>query len=301
MYRTPCVILDAQERIIAVLVGRPTDEQDAKRPTEKRWMSSVARLAAAFEKARTKEGRVFSEGNRRGDFVAESFGVSYGGSQVLPGRLRNSVDLTKMCDAFRADEDLGRVAGFQSDSLASYFPKAYGHMCAQLAKLFASRPDLQHNFKTSAYPTATINFGPCTVCRPHRDSANFPGIACAITALGGFDAAKGGHLVFYDLGLKVRFPPGSTILLSSASLRHGNLPIQEGETRYSFTQYCPGGLMRWVRHGLCPASRLSKSARAELDGEGKDGLQWQLSRLSRLEELEEDRRWLVNWETTRDG
>ncbi|KAI0045272.1 hypothetical protein FA95DRAFT_1472962, partial [Auriscalpium vulgare] len=287
---TPCAILDSQERIIAVLVGRPTDEQDAKRPAAERWMASIARLSTAFEKARTQEGRVFSAGNRRGDFVAESFGVSYGGSQVLPGRLRNSVDLTKMCDELRADDDLCRVAGFQSDSLASYFPKAYAHMCAQLAKLFASRPDLEHNFKSSAYPTATINFGPCTVCRPHRDSANFPGIACAITAMGDFDPDQGGQLVFYDFGLKVRFPPGSTILLSSASLRHGNLPIQEGESRYSFTQYCPGGLMRWVRHGLQPASRVSKSDRAELDGEGKEGLQWQLNRLSRLEDLEEDRR-----------
>ncbi|KAI0047425.1 hypothetical protein FA95DRAFT_1492485, partial [Auriscalpium vulgare] len=294
---TPVAIIDSGDRIIAVLVGRPTDEQEVKRPVEKRWMSSTERLAIKIEQARVKEGRVFRTGNRRrGDFAAESFGISYGGGQVVPGRLVQSDDLGAMCDEFREDEDLMRVAGLQSNSLASYFPKPYADAREAMDELFESRPDLTHNFTTSVYPTATINFGPCTVCLPHKDSLNYPGIACAITALGGFDPDKGGQLVFYDLGLMVRFPPGSTILLSSAALRHGNLPIQAGDHRYSFTQYFPGGLFRWVRHGLRPASSLSKSERADIDGEAEEGLQRQLDRLSQFDELEKDRQWLLERE-----
>lgn len=48
----------------------------------------------------------------------------------------------------------------------------------------------------------------------------------------------------------IEFPPGSTILLPSAVLRHSNTAIQKHEERYSFTQYTAGGLFRWVDHGF---------------------------------------------------
>ncbi|KAI0065657.1 hypothetical protein BV25DRAFT_1791011, partial [Artomyces pyxidatus] len=102
----------------------------------------------------------------------------------------------------------------------------------------------------SAYPMATANLGPSTICVDHHDCGNYPSLPHTITALGSFNPDKGGHLYMWELKLKVRFPPGSTILLSSAGIRHGNVPIQPGEKRYSFTQYCPGGLHRWVRHGF---------------------------------------------------
>lgn len=73
---------------------------------------------------------------------------------------------------------------------------------------------------------------------------------CAITALGDYDPKRGGHLVLWDLKLVIEFPPGSTILIPSACIRHSNVSIQEGETRYSFTQYAAGGLFRWVDHGF---------------------------------------------------
>ncbi|KAJ3886728.1 hypothetical protein GG344DRAFT_69418 [Lentinula edodes] len=41
----------------------------------------------------------------------------------------------------------------------------------------------------------------------------------------------GGHLVLWDLGLVIRFPPGSTILFPSSLITHSTIPIQEGETR----------------------------------------------------------------------
>lgn len=50
----------------------------------------------------------------------------------------------------------------------------------------------------------------------------------------------------------IEFPPGSTILIPSATLRHSNVAIQKGETRYSFTQYAAGGLFCWVEQGFQP-------------------------------------------------
>lgn len=56
----------------------------------------------------------------------------------------------------------------------------------------------------------------------------------------------------WDLKLVIEFPPGSTILIPSATIRHSNVAIQKGETRYSFTQYTSGGLFRWVEQGFQP-------------------------------------------------
>lgn len=128
------------------------------------------------------------------------------------------------------------------------------------------QPSLRPNLSNSAYPCITFNLGPQTVCNAHNDSTNYPGVPCAITPLGTFDPDEGGELVFYDYKLIVRFPPASTALLSSAGVRHGNKPIRKGEKRYSVTQFCVGGLKRWVRHGFRPASHLSDEERARLDG-----------------------------------
>ena len=82
------------------------------------------------------------------------------------------------------------------------------------------------------------------------DSANLPYGWCAITALGNFDYTKGGHLILWELGLVVEFPPGSTFLLPSACISHSNVAIAKHEKRFSFTQYTAGSIFRWVDHGF---------------------------------------------------
>jgi hypothetical protein len=104
----------------------------------------------------------------------------------------------------------------------------------------------------------TFNFGPQTVCLPHRDSANLSFGWCAITALGNFDPKKGGHLLLWDVKLAIEFPPGSTILIPSALLRHSNSKVQASETRMSCTQYAAGGLFRWVEQGFRTAKQFQR-------------------------------------------
>ncbi|KII86527.1 hypothetical protein PLICRDRAFT_114577, partial [Plicaturopsis crispa FD-325 SS-3] len=119
-----------------------------------------------------------------------------------------------------------------------------------LDKLWNWNPQLRKNFKNSIFPAATFNFGPNTICYPHRDYGNVSFGWCAVTALGRFDYTRGGHFVLWDLGLVIEFPPGATILLPSAVMKHSNTSIAAGEVRYSFTQYCAGGLFRWVYNGF---------------------------------------------------
>ena len=120
-------------------------------------------------------------------------------------------------------------------------------------------PVLRINFDNSVWCAATVNFGPQTECLPHLDWMNLACGWCAITALGSYDPDRGGHLILWDLGLVIRFPPGSIILIPSALLRHSNAAVQEGELRSSFTQYTAGGLFRWVNQGFQTQGRLKKT------------------------------------------
>jgi hypothetical protein len=119
-------------------------------------------------------------------------------------------------------------------------------------KLHEWNPSLKRNFATgvSVFAAATFNFGPRTVTFPHLDFANLAWGWCAITALGDFDPDKGGHLILWDLKLIIRFPPGSTILIPSALIRHSNTSIQPHEKRFSFTQYTSAGIFRFVENGF---------------------------------------------------
>ncbi|KAJ7177338.1 hypothetical protein C8R43DRAFT_1084605 [Mycena crocata] len=135
----------------------------------------------------------------------------------------------------------------------SYAPRLHTFYAEQMTLLqrFASylRPLLP--LVVTVFAACTFNFGPNTVTLPHVDAANLAWGWCCITALGKFNPDLGGHLILWDLRLVIRFPPGSTIFIPSALLRHSNVAIQQGETRYSFTQYTAGGLFRWVNNGHC--------------------------------------------------
>jgi hypothetical protein len=128
-------------------------------------------------------------------------------------------------------------------------------------QLLVNDPVLRINFDNSVWSAATINFGPRTECLPHLDWMNLACGWCAITALGNYDPDRGGHLILWDLGLVIRFPPGSTILIPSALLRHSNTAIQDGESRLSFTQYTAGGLFRWVDQGFQTQGHFQKTCR----------------------------------------
>ena len=149
---------------------------------------------------------------------------------------------------------------------------------------------LTRNFENSVFAGCAFNFGPQTVCYRHRDHANLPFGWCAITALGNYDYKKGGHLVLWDFGLVIGFPPGSTIFVPSASLDHSITTIQKGERRYSFTQYTAGGTFRWVDYGFRKADEyfasLSEEKQQALAEEGRDRLAFGLSLFSTIDELQ---------------
>jgi hypothetical protein len=158
-----------------------------------------------------------------------------------------------------------------------------------MAALKESEPDFEWNFMGSVFPTATINFGPRSVCFDHLDYSNYAPGWCPITSLGPFDPKKGGHLVLFDIGRAIEFPPGSLILIPSALMRHGNTPIQEGEMRMGFTQYAPGAIFRYVEGGCQRMNKMDNATKARMDAAAPGRFEAMLGLYSKVDELEKDR------------
>jgi hypothetical protein len=154
---------------------------------------------------------------------------------------------------------------------AYWAPKLHAYYKRYMDALYDKHRNLTPNFRGSIFTAATFNLGPETVCFDHRDFANLSFGWCAITALGKFNHKLGGHLILWDLGMVLEFPPGSTILIPSAVLRHSNAMIGCGETRQSFTQYTAGGLFRWVDNGFKTSKDLIAQAEGGGESEGEGG------------------------------
>ncbi|KAJ7168760.1 hypothetical protein C8R46DRAFT_1218148 [Mycena filopes] len=256
---TPTPVVDADRTILLVLGGEPPNASD--------W-GDVARDAssgmehAAIEiytepKWRRKAGLPpagADDGLRRGAYAAKHVGPSMGGGQRYPQNLAHSIRNIAVFTALFGLKSIERIAGWTNllfmafaPNLHEYYRATYVALC-NWDRTQARKKYIRRNFseRFSVFTTATYNFGPVTITLPHIDFGNLAWGWCAITALGDFDPDFGGHLVLWDLHLIIRFPPGSTILLPSAILRHSNVSIRPNETRFSFTQFTPAGIFRWV-------------------------------------------------------
>ena len=143
------------------------------------------------------------------------------------------------------------VAAFET-----YGERNYNYVKHVVEKIRASRdgpnsaPSLRKPYdgKVGVFPCRSFNLGGQAVTAPHVDEKNLAHGWCAITALGRFDPNLGGHLILWDFGLAVKFPPGSTILIPSALFVHSNAAIQPDETRAAIVQFAAGGLFRWSEY-----------------------------------------------------
>ncbi|KAJ7841228.1 hypothetical protein B0H13DRAFT_1649273, partial [Mycena leptocephala] len=147
-------------------------------------------------------------------------------------------------------------------------------------------------FSNSIFPATTWNLGPDVVTEEHNDLLNFG--VCGIASGGSYNHKRGGHLYMKQLKLVIEFPSGSSVLIPSAAITHGNTPIAKGETRYSMTQYAAGALFDgqvWVqeREGPSGAGRWGGEEET-VDGDPEARAAWALGLFSKIDELEEDRR-----------
>ncbi|KAK7434805.1 hypothetical protein VKT23_019992 [Stygiomarasmius scandens] len=232
-------ICDSQQRVIGVVVGPPVNETD--------WTSVIKRAAHIIVQARQKlsfDAKYLV--HRRGRFQVLPVGISYGGGQQYAKRIWHRKSNCPIIEGLLGSNSIRRLAGHASQAFKTWAPRLFAYYEENLGHLLNDNPSLYPNFTNSIWACATFNFGPQTVTVQHLDHLNYIFGWCGITVLGDFDYRKGGHFVLWDLGLVIELPPGCTILIPSAYIRHSNTLIGKGETRYSFTQYTAGGLFRWV-------------------------------------------------------
>lgn len=96
-------------------------------------------------------------------------------------------------------------------------------------------------------------------------------------------------MFLYDVKLVIEFPPGSTILIPSSIMRHGNTPIGKNETRMGITQYAAGALFRWVDNGFMKAESTSEKHKAFMAADAPKRFRTLLDLYSTLGSLASDR------------
>ncbi|KAJ7160605.1 hypothetical protein C8R43DRAFT_1124072 [Mycena crocata] len=253
-------ILDSRRRVVAVLGGMPCDVEGWKTATD----GAFQLLQDRIHRIRLSDERLHHRRAQEDEpFPALARGWSHGGGQTEPGELCLNVANKTLTDELLAHEFFKRIAQFATILFAMWAPLLFAFYQTQMALLAAWKPSMRRNFAGSVFAACTFNFGPRAITAPHLDFANLAWGWCAITALGCFNPDLGGHLILWDLRLVIRFPPGATILLPSALVRHSNVPIARHESRASFTQYTAGGLFRWVRNGFKTDETFEMSASAE--------------------------------------
>ncbi|KAJ3722344.1 hypothetical protein C8R42DRAFT_546030, partial [Lentinula raphanica] len=240
-------LLDRKDRIVAVLGGVPPASAGSD------WDENTVKLTAAMETC--YKGSTFTKkqmGGRRGQFASRTVGYGYGNGRKTPLNYKISGETNQAAiQELLRNRAVRRVVGFTDCLFNAFAHKLYQDYEATNREVLCHHPHLRSNFpEKTVFAALTLNLGPRSFSPPHMDADNGAGGWCTDTPAGNYDPDRGGHLVLWDMGLIIRFPPGSSILFPSALITHSTLPIQEDETRYAFIQYSSGGLFRWRRNGF---------------------------------------------------
>ncbi|EIM79813.1 uncharacterized protein STEHIDRAFT_69087, partial [Stereum hirsutum FP-91666 SS1] len=278
-------LVDSSGRILAKCVGKP--------PGDPTWDETCARALAAMNSARD---RVTSpqrpDEGRRGNFKSLFTGYSYGGGQKYPMPLdmKNATNV-EIAEELCANPDIQRIAHYASTAYASAAPKLFRQIDDALIELEGELPDLQRPFPQSVYPTVTFNLGDEVCTDLHHDFLNWIFSWCAIHCLGEHNFRLGGHLILWEWKIVIQFPPGTTILVPSACVAHGNTAIVDGKVRKSFTEYVPGGLLRFHRYKFRTEAQFrteDPEGWARMKKEGKARFEEGIGMYSTLDSLKED-------------
>ncbi|KAJ7595887.1 hypothetical protein C8J56DRAFT_775540 [Mycena floridula] len=239
VHSTTHPIVDSAGRTIGLLAGFPSGNH----------AHTVAEAKRAFHQV--SNDLHFSAAHRhhrQGDYETHGMGISFSGGQMIPGNISNTDNNKDVLDNLKENWAIRRLAQWTDQMVESYFPSFHNLYHNILDVVVENDTGLIRNFDDACFAGAHINCGRHTVTALHCDYKNF-GI-CPVISLGDFNPDNGGHLVLWDLGLVIRFPPGALIILPSALVKHSNTPVADQETRISFAQFTASGLVRWVHNGM---------------------------------------------------
>ncbi|KAJ7935005.1 hypothetical protein B0H13DRAFT_2305161 [Mycena leptocephala] len=238
----PKLILDAEGRIVAILLGRLEGTD---------WDEVIAEMEHLMEHVRwrgLKRG-VFKakyRKHRRGSYFLVGGGVSMGGGQKRPGMLVHSKEYRKLLHHIATNKSIRRIAGFQSSGVARYLPKLYRYLCTTMKGIYDNQPDLKQLFPNSVFPAATWNLGPDVVTAEHCDMHNPPHSVCPITSAGNYDHKKGGHIYMKQIKTVIEFPSARRDALLYDPTAKSLLATEGGAEKKALFDGEPGARAAWA-------------------------------------------------------
>ncbi|KAK7060971.1 hypothetical protein VNI00_000706 [Paramarasmius palmivorus] len=246
---------------------------------DKSWQATIdgsTEAITAYHASAGLTGKDFENRRSGNKYGSVGCGASIGGGQRRPANIAiRRVRTRQAIEAFQMNNCIRRLVGHTGSLYRCFGYKLATESCDAICKVSRQFPDLKfpsfYEADRSCWAAFTINSategaGPQVSTLPHTDYGNYARSWCAVTALGRFDPDHGGHLIMWNVGITIRFPPGCTILFPSALITHSNVPVSPGETRYSLVQYTAGGLFRWVYNGgMSDKSFVASATKAELD------------------------------------
>ncbi|KAK7023735.1 hypothetical protein R3P38DRAFT_2531780, partial [Favolaschia claudopus] len=135
--------------------------------------------------------------------------------------------------------------------LEAYCPTAFAALEEQKTKMLQYDPDAVYPCETSVFSAITLELGgPHRILSPFGPQGRFdPFTWCIITSLGVYDFRLGGHIILWDIGWILTFPPGASILLPPGLVRYSFIKVQAHEWRYLLIQYAGSGIRRFFENG----------------------------------------------------
>ncbi|KAJ6574070.1 hypothetical protein B0H19DRAFT_1253833 [Mycena capillaripes] len=278
----PCPLIDSKGRIFAVLAGQPRD------PTYK--TSVAAAFGAIMQEGTAARFPAIMRKHRRGLFAAINVGLTFGKGQKVPtvdaNRLHRHDRVTACKRACRENGDICElcVKSFNVCLEANclcvlQLPLLFGRhgFMSTIARKTQNSASTYHTFL--GFPPTQYFHAPLSTLGPTSGRLGIATFKMYPSA---------GRPPLWELKLVIEFPAGALILLPSATITHSNIPVQEGDTRVSFTQFTAGALMRYVDNGFRTSDELQVQDLQEfacLEGERDRRWEMGLGLLSTMDEL----------------
>ncbi|KAJ7065914.1 hypothetical protein B0H15DRAFT_807675 [Mycena belliarum] len=146
---------------------------------------------------------------------------------------------------------LKRLVGYGNHLLEVYCPSVLSALQEEKQDFLTHHPTANYPSDSSVFSAATFEFGgphKRTTCLGQPDRFQAGGWS-VLHALGDYVPMRGGHVIFWDLGLVVSFPPGSSILIPTGVIHYSFVKVRAGERRYSLLQWAGAGIPRWFANG----------------------------------------------------
>ncbi|KAJ7277029.1 hypothetical protein C8J57DRAFT_1504867 [Mycena rebaudengoi] len=141
----------------------------------------------------------------------------------------------------------------------SFSPRLHAYSENAVELIFDHNSELRHVYP-GAFSTVEFHLGSLE-SPPRLHDRDFLHGWRAITSFSKYDSCFGGDLILWDEGLVIRFPVGATVLFPAALMCYSFCAVKEGETHYTFSQYTPGGLLRYIENDYRCDADLEEFAR----------------------------------------